>query len=164
MGIHCVPSLLKSVLAIFLIFTFQGCSSLRQEYEEPDIRVLEFSRLPGNNLLDQRFSLLLSLTNPNDLELDVKGLAFVFDIGGTELIRGTSNDVPLIKPYGEARFTVQGSANLVEAMRLLKKLSRQPDKRLDYTLHTTVELAKGWPSTFRLTRDGQVGLEDLLKR
>lgn len=161
--------LAKSILIIFpmlllSLLLLQGCSSLREEFQEPDIRVLGFARLPGNNLLDQRFNLYLKLSNPNDLQLDIKGIAFSFNIGETELIRGVSNNVPHIAPYGEVEFTVQGSANLIEAVRLLKKLQRHPEAAQAYQLKAKVDLAHGWPSTFNLTRDGNLRLDQLLRK
>lgn len=158
-----MPRVARYILAVGLLLWLQGCSSLRQEFREPDIRVLGFARQPGNNLLDQRFKLYLSLTNPNDLALDIKGITFDFTIAGTRLVQGVSNDVPHIAPYAEVQFTVQGSANLVEAVRLLKKLQRHPEAPQAYRLHATVDLAHGWPATFNLNRDGTVRLDQLLR-
>jgi LEA14-like dessication related protein len=154
----------KTLLVGIVILVLQGCSWLRQELVDPDIQVIGFKHLKGNNLLEQRFILRLQLTNPNDLELDVKAISFLFNIADIELIQGVSNDVPVIKPYSKTEFTVQGSANVIQAARLLKKMQKNPDKRFDYTLHTKVDLAHGWPSTFNLKRDGDVGLNDWLQK
>ena len=153
--------IIKCTLIGIIIF-LQGCSWLRQELVDPDIQVIGFKHLKGNNLLEQRF--ILRLTNPNDLELDVKAISFLFNIADIELIQGVSNDIPVIKPYSKTEFTVQGSANVIQAARLLKKMQKNPDKRFDYTLHTKVDLAHSWPSTFNLKRDGDVGLNDWLQK
>lgn len=159
-----VPRIMKSALAFLLVLTLQGCSLFRQEFNEPDVRVLAISRLPGGSLLDQRFALQLAMTNPNDLELDIRQLAFICHVGETELVRGTSTDVPPVAPFGETRFTVQGSANLIAVAKLLRKMQKHPDQRFGYTLQADIELEHGWPSTFHLTRDGDIGFRDLLER
>lgn len=152
----------RITLACILLLALQACSLMRQEFKDPDIQVVGFTHLSGGNLLEQRFALRLQLTNPNDLELEVKGIHFQFSIAGVELIQGVSNEVPVIKPYSTTEFTVQGSANVIQAVRLLKKMQKKPESRFDYTLDTRIELAHGWPSTFNLKREGNIGLDDWL--
>lgn len=154
--------IIKTALVCIIILALQGCSWMRQEFKDPDIRVIGFDYLPGDNLLEQYFTLRLQLTNPNDLELDVKGLGFEFAIAGVELMHGVSNDIPVIKPYSSTEFTVKGSANVIQVMRLLKKMHKNPQSRFDYTLNTRIDLAHGWPSTFNLKREGNIGLDDWL--
>lgn len=151
-------------LACIIILALQGCSWMQQEFNDPDIQVVGFSYLPGDNLLEQRFALRLQLTNPNDLELDVKGISFLFTIANIDLIQGVSNEIPVIKPYSATEFTVQGSANVIQAARLLKKMHKNPQNRFDYTLHTKIDVAHGWPSTFNLKREGNTGLDDWLEK
>lgn len=155
--------MLTACLCLSLLW-LAGCSALRPEFREPDVQVKAFQKLPGSNLLDQRFALLLELQNPNDYALDVKGLRFRFDVGDVELMRGVSSDIPPIPAYGTVRFTVQGSANLVQAVMLLKQMQRQPDDGTAYRLVLDVDLAKGWPSTFTVTRRGEFALRDWLDK
>lgn len=155
-------SLIKILLTGALILALQGCSWTRQPLVDPDVQVIGFQHLQGGNLLAQRFVLRLQLTNPNDLELEVKGLTFQFNVAGVDLIEGVSNEIPLIKPYSKTEFTVQGSANVIEAVRLIKKISRKPDNPLPYTLQTHIDLAHGWPSSFTLTKKDSIQLNDVL--
>jgi len=154
--------IIKSTLVCIVILALQACSWMRQEFTDPDIKVIGFNYLPGNNLLEQRFALRLQLTNPNDMELDVKGISFLFTIANIDLIQGASNEIPLIKPYSATEFTVQGSANVIQAARLLKKMHKNPQNRFGYTLNAKIDLAHGWPSTFNLKREGNIGLDDWL--
>lgn len=150
--------LLRPWLAIIAIIALQGCSWLRTELNDPEITLVGFSRAASDGLLLQRFALRLHITNPNDLQLDIKGMTFTFEVGGRELLHGISNDIPLIEPYGEAEFTVQGSARLLEALQLLRDTHRNGSDTMDYTLYTRIELAKGWPSTFNLKRTGSIDM------
>lgn len=156
--------LIKITLTCILILTLQSCSWIQQDLSDPDIKVVRFTHIKSNNFLEQRFTLRLQLTNPNDMELEVEGMSFQFAIAGIEFIQGVSNDVPLIKPYSTTEFTVQGSANMIQAVRLLHKMQKKPQTRFDYTLNTKIDLAHGWPSTFNLKREGDIGLDDLQKQ
>lgn len=154
-------TLSRTWIIFFVMAGLVGCSWWTKPFEDPDIKVISFAALPGDNLLEQRFSLKLRLTNPNDLRLNVKGLVFKFTVEGIELMRGVSRDIPVIEPYGETEFTVEGSANMLDAAKLLfHELQSDPDARFDYVLNTRIELADHWPSTFNISRDGQI---DLLK-
>lgn len=153
-------------LSLFCMFflALQSCTWLQQDLKDPDIQVTGFSHVPGGNLLEQRFALQLQITNPNDLQLDVKGLTFDFAVDDVKLVRGVSNEVPVIKPYSQTAFTVHGSANVVQAVRLLSRMQRNPDKRFRYRLNTRIDLLRGWPSTFNLERNGDIGLSDWLEK
>jgi LEA14-like dessication related protein len=155
---------IKITLACILMLALQSCSWMRQDLVNPDIKVVRFTRVNSDNFLEQRFALRLQLTNPNDLELEVKGISFQFEIAGIEFIQGVSGEVPVIKPYSTTEFTVQGSANVIQAVRLLHKIQKKPQNRFDYTLNTKIDLAHGWPSTFNLKREGDIGLDDLQKK
>ena len=156
--------IIQKILACILILTLQSCSWTQRELSNPDIKVVRFTRVDSDNFLEQRFALRLQLTNPNDLELSVKGISFQLAIAGIDFIQGVSDDVPLIKPYSTTEFTVQGSANVIQGVRLLHKMQKKPQSRFDYTLNTKIDLAHGWPSTFNLKREGNIGLDDLQKK
>ena len=156
--------IIKITLACMLVLALPSCSWMQQELVNPDIKVVRFTHIDSDNFLEQRFALRLQLTNPNDLELAVKGISFRFAVAGIEFIQGVSNEVPLIKPYSTTEFTVQGSANVIQAVRLLHKIQKNPQNRFDYTLNTQIDLAHGWPSTFNLKREGNIGLDDLQKQ
>jgi LEA14-like dessication related protein len=159
-----VNRIIHSSLVCMIFLALQSCSWLRQDLQEPDIKVVGFSRVSGGNLLEQRFALQLQVTNPNDLKLEVKGLTFTFAVDDADLVQGVSNEVPVIKPYSQTEFTVHGSANVIQAVRLLNRMQRKPDRRFNYTLNTRIELLHGWPSTFNLKREGDIGLSDWLEK
>ncbi len=143
---------------ILLVMLASGCTWLKHGFQEPKIALVGFSHLPGDGLLEQRFALRLQLTNPNDQRLAIKGLSFSFSIEGFELINGVSGKVPVIEPYGQANFSVQGSAHMLDAVRLFNELRRDPRMRFNYTLDARVDLAEGWPASFNLKREGEINL------
>lgn len=154
---------IRAIFISIIACTLQACSWVQQELVDPEIRVIGLKHIAGNNLLDQRFTLQLQLTNPNDLELEVKGMHFQLELGGMELMQGVSGEVPVIKPYSTTEFTVQGSANIVQAVQLLRKMQKKPQHRFHYALKTRIDLARGWPATFNLQREGDIGLDDWKK-
>jgi LEA14-like dessication related protein len=155
-------NMIKTTLVCVLLLAIQGCSWMRQEFHDPDIKVVGFSNVKGGNLLKQRFALTLELTNPNDLELDVKGMTFTLAIAGIDIMQGVSDKVPVIKPYSTTEFTVEGSANVIQAMRLLHKMQKKIGEDVNYTLNTRIDLRHGWPSSFNLKREGKISLDEWL--
>lgn len=150
-------------LSALLLLALPGCSLFRQDLVAPEIQVVALQRLPGSNLLDQRFALGLQVSNPNDMTFHVRGIQIRFAIAGVELMQGVSNEVPVIEPYGTARFTLQGSANVVQLAKLLRKMQRKPDKRHGYTITAHIEMERGWPASFNITRDGDFAFRDWLQ-
>jgi LEA14-like dessication related protein len=155
-----VTRTIQIILTAIVLFALQACSLLRQEFADPDIQVIGLQHVSGGNLLNQRFLLQLQLTNPNDLQLEVKGIHFQLEVAGLPLMQGVSNQIPVIKPYSTIEFTVEGSANVIQAVKLIRKMQKKPQQRFDYLLNTRVELARGWPETFNLQRQGDVSLGD----
>jgi LEA14-like dessication related protein len=134
-----------------------GCMLMRTDLKDPDIQLLNFS-VAGGSPIAPRFALRLRLTNPNDLRLHIKGLNFTYSIDDEELMKGVSNDIPVIEPFGETEFTVKGSARLMNALHLLETLQHDPLTRFHFRLKTHIEMAEGWPSSFNIEKHGEIGL------
>ncbi len=150
----------RATLAILACLMLAACSWMPPvKLKEPTVSLVSFSRLPGDNVLEQRFALRLRLGNPNNLRLKVAGLSFDFAIEGYRLITGVSREVPVIEPYGEVEFTVQGSAHMLDAIRLFNELRRDPRTRFHYELDTQLDLADRLLSHYSLKKTGEVNLQ-----
>lgn len=144
--------------ALFMLIALVcGCTLLRKDLKDPEIALLDF-RVAGGTPLAPRFALQLRITNPNDLQLKIKSLAFTYSIDDMELLDGVSNDIPVIPAYGETEFTVKGSASLLHALPLIEELSHNPLRSFHYQLKTHVEMTEGWPSSFNIQKNGDIGL------
>ncbi|HQQ63524.1 MAG TPA: LEA type 2 family protein [Pseudomonadales bacterium] len=150
-------TLARLTLLLLLAALSCSCTLFRKNLKDPDISLLKFS-VAGGTPLAPRFALRLRIANPNDLRLSIKGLSFTYSIGDEELMNGVSNDIPVIEPYGEAEFTVKGSASLLHALPLIETLQQDPLTRFHYRLTTHIDMAEGWPSSFNVKKEGEIGL------
>lgn len=153
---------LRALTAI-AILALAACTNYRTEFEKPDVKVTQVQHL-GGGLLDQRFRVQLTMTNPNDYALDLKAIQFEVSIADKELINGVAGNLPKIPAYGQASFSVDGQANVLEVGSLMAKVLKNPSANFDYTVKGTVSLRSGFPKTFPLQKRGTLSGQDWLNR
>ena len=76
------------LLTPFLGFT--GCSGLFQTLERPRINIANITA-QDVKLFEQVFDLELRVQNPNDLSLEINGLAFELEVNGKRFATGVSS-------------------------------------------------------------------------
>lgn len=153
---------LRALTAV-MILALAACTNYRTDFEKPDVKVTQVQHL-GGGLLDQRFRVQLTMTNPNDYALDLKAIQFEVSIADRELINGVAGNLPKIPAYGQASFAVEGQANVFEVGGLLAKVLKNPTAKIDYDVTGTVSLRSGFPKTFPLKKRGTLSGEDWLGR
>jgi LEA14-like dessication related protein len=151
-------------LSCVIAFCLSGCASF-QPLEEPELQVTGFKLQDTDNVFRQPFELTVQVHNPNDRALDVERIVFDFALDGVSVIRGRSQSIPVIGPYGDGEFTIKGGIGLLDAAKLLvHTLGAGPDERFDYVLNAKVTLRNQWPSTFNIKREGEVDLGQARRR
>lgn len=157
-----MPIALRALTAI-IVLALAACTNYHSDFEKPDVKVTQVQHL-GGGLLDQRFRVQLSMTNPNDYALDLKAIQFQVEIAGKQLISGVAGDLPKIPAYGQASFAVDGQANVLEVGGLIAKVLKNPAANFDYQVKGTVSLRSGFPKTFPLQKRGTLSGQDWLAR
>ena len=153
---------LRALTAI-VVLALAACTNYRTDFEKPDVKVTQVQHL-GGGLLDQRFRVQLTMTNPNDYALDLKAIQFQVAIADKELINGVAGNLPKIPAYGQASFSVDGQANVLEVGSLMAKVLKNPSANVDYQVNGTVSLRSGFPKTFPLQKRGTLSGQDWLNR
>ncbi|MEE9287677.1 MAG: LEA type 2 family protein, partial [Gammaproteobacteria bacterium] len=77
-------------LLIFASLALVGCASIPSELEPPRL-TLKNVELLNATLFEQQYLLTLRLQNPNDFDLDIKGMSFDLEINDEEFASGVSN-------------------------------------------------------------------------
>lgn len=148
---------------ICLTWWLLACSSW-QPMEEPDVSVVGFRLLEAGNVFSQPYELTVKVSNPNDRPLDVERIVFDFALDDTVLLRGRSQTIPVIAPYGEGTFIAKGTVGLADAFRMLKHaLAGSTDDRFHYRMTARVTLRHQWPSTFNVVREGDISPADMIR-
>ncbi|MFK7957903.1 MAG: LEA type 2 family protein [Lysobacterales bacterium] len=133
-----------------------GCASLRPGYERPTVTVSSFRALPGSGAIPQ-FEIELQVINPNAQALELRGVSYTVSLEGHQLIKGVSNDLPVVEGYGQNTFTLTGSANLLAGIRLITDLMSSSRDSFRYELKAKLDPGPLVPS-IRLTDAGEVAL------
>ena len=112
------------VIGLAIIALLAACAGLGGRVENPRVTVTSLRVLPAEGV-EQRVEVGLRLLNPNDFDLDAKGLVISLGINDVPLLNGATADVPLVPAYGEALAKVTLSVNLVSGLRLVSRLVQQ---------------------------------------
>lgn len=141
------------LLALAALLT--ACAGLTGQIEKPRITVTSLRVLPAEGV-EQRVEVGLRLLNPNDFDLDAKGLVISLGINDVPLLTGATADVPRVPAYGEALAQVTLSVNLMSGLRLVSRLMQHPDSPLQYRLEARLDLRSPMWTRLRLTEQGEI--------
>ena len=133
LGLGCVTVLLAAPLT--------GCSLLAPKFVKPSLSVVKVT-LGHSDLLQQHLVVRMRVQNPNDRELPVQGLEYVFEMGGEELAHGQSSASFVVPAHGEAEFDTAVTTNMATA--LLRLLGRGGNAPHEYRFHGKVQLSSGF--------------------
>ncbi|MDN3651487.1 LEA type 2 family protein [Thalassotalea ponticola] len=144
-----------------LLAALSGCANVIK-LEEPKVNLVGIESVKGNSM-SPRFVLRLMVTNPNDRDLDIEGMAFDFNVGKHNLMSGVANNIPTLTAYGETAVDVEASINVIDMVMLVAKFAESPNDNLTYTLRTRID-PKGYMA-FDIKHSGQLDkqLEDAFK-
>ena len=146
-------TLSRRLVLLALVAVLAACAGLTGQIEKPRITVTSLRVLPAEGV-EQRVEVGLRLLNPNDFDLDAKGLVISLGINDVPLLTGATADVPRVPAYGEALAQVTLSVNLMSGLRLVTRLMQHPDSPLQYRLEARLDLRSPMWTRLRLTEQG----------
>lgn len=151
------PSILLSFALVIALIS--GCASLTKPWIAPEV-ALTGLKIKELTLLRQVFIVNLTVRNPNDRTLPIKGLTYRITLEGNELAQGSSQLDRQIPPLGTALADVEVVGSLLGITRQLPALALK-DRPLDWTVSGTASLANGLlPLPYRWS--GQIDPKALL--
>jgi LEA14-like dessication related protein len=142
-----------------LAVVLAGCALVR-DVERPDV-ALESLRIVDAQLLQQTLGLGLRVANPNDFEIDLRGLRFALELRGEKLAEGESDTQVRIPAGGEADIDVTARTTALSLLRQLRGLGRA--EGLPYRLSGDVRIGGLFGFTQRLPFEKEGTVEDLLR-
>lgn len=137
-----------ALLVVVAMGLLAGCAGLGVPIDNPRVTVTSLRVLPAEGV-QQRIDVGLRVLNPNDFDLDAKGLVISLEINDVPLLTGATADVPRVPAYGEAEVHVVLSVSLLSGARLISRLMERPDQTLRYRLESRFDLRS--PMWTRLT-------------
>jgi LEA14-like dessication related protein len=148
------------VAALLLAGLMSGCAGLGKPIESPRISLSNI-QVQESKGLETAFLVHLRVTNPNDMELDIKGLDCDLEINGKPFAYGISNTQVTVPAFGSETIPVTVYSSVIDIIKGLFGLQQRED--LSYRVKGKVRMAGGglMPSTLPFDSQGTVSIKDL---
>jgi len=159
MGQAVQSNVVRVFMFMLLAFGLTACSTLKTitDFEEPKVKVVSLKALPAEGM-QQRFAIGLTITNPNQVPLNIDGMSYSLKLAGFDLLSGVSNNIPEIKAFSETPVEIEASVSLVAGLRFLASLAKNPDKPLTYELAAKLSTASLWGLPIKVSESGTIDL------
>jgi LEA14-like dessication related protein len=142
------------------VLALAGCAGIGQPLETPRISLSNI-QLQESKGLETTFLVHLRVTNPNEVDLDIKGVECDLEINGKPFAYGISNSRVQVPAFGSETLPVQVYSSVLEIVRGLFGLPQRED--LSYRAKGKVRIEGGglMPSTLPFDSQGTVSIKDL---
>jgi LEA14-like dessication related protein len=127
------------VLSLAFTGVLAGCAAPFGVSQPPE---LALSSIEGVDvgLLEQRYRLKLRVRNPNDTDLQVRGLSLAVELNGQPFARGVSDQTVTVPRMGEALLEVSATSSLGSVWRQLREVGKAGTQDLSYRLSGRLSL------------------------
>lgn len=141
---------------IFVMLLLSGCATIPRDFEEPTLTVISIA-LRDSNALAPQFDIVMHVTNPNRVALDLVGMSYSVQLAGNKVVTGVANNLPVVEAYGEADILISAAVNLFGSIRLLNDLMiRNPDQ-IEYVFDARLDVGTMMPR-ININKTGMISL------
>lgn len=134
-----INSSAHSIICLALLLLAGACGELRPDYETPTVNVSYFRPLSAQGIAP-RFGIGLHIINPNDFDLDIRGISYTVSIQGQKIIVGVARDLAPIAAYSEGNADLLASTDMISGIRLITGLMREGRSSLTYKLDAKLDI------------------------
>ena len=126
-----------------LLVLGSGCASLlRSSLPSPDVEVMSITPLAWHGL-DKQFVVVMRISNPGDVALDISGIDCDLLIEGHKVLRSISKTFPSIEPHDQETYSVLFAGNVRDSARLLRYVAQHKKDSVSYEVSGKLHL-HGW--------------------
>lgn len=150
----------RIIVAAWLAAGVAGCAGLGQPLTTPRISLSNIQMLEASGM-EPAFLVQLRVQNPNDVELDIRGVECDVEINGKPFAYGMSNTPVRIQAFGSDTVPVKVYTSVIDIFRGLLSLQGRED--LSYQVTGRVRLGGGAfvPSSLPFDSQGTLSVKDL---
>jgi LEA14-like dessication related protein len=150
----------SAAAALLSILMLAGCAGIGKSLETPRISLSNI-QVQESKGLEAAFLVHLRVTNPNDVELDIKGLDCDLEINGQPFAYGISNTPVTVPAFGSETIPVTVYSSVLGIVKGLFGLQQREE--LSYRVKGKVRMAGGglMPSTLPFDSQGTVSIKEL---
>ena len=103
------------------------------------------------------FEIGLRVVNPNREALRLAGLSYTIDLDGREIIKGVSNELPVIEGYGSGDIMVTAAPDVLGSVGFIMDLMQQPRDAIRYSIEAKLDIGTFMPA-IRVRDEGEISL------
>jgi LEA14-like dessication related protein len=146
--------------ALLTLLMLAGCAGLGKPLETPRISLANI-QVQESKGLETAFLVHLRIMNPNDVDLDIRGVDCELEINDKPFAYGISNTPVKVPAFGSETLPVTVYSSVLDIVKGLFGLQQRED--LSYQLKGKVRMAGGgfMPSTLPFDSRGTVSIKDL---
>lgn len=149
---------LNRLWLVSLLFVLGACSHIPIGLEDPEVSVTGLELLPARGM-EQRIAVHLAITNPNGRDLSIRGISYNIGIENIEVLSGVTGKVPTLKAYEQTPVSVEVTANLLSALRLVEHFSREGlGDQVSYNFQAKLDFSQ-WLPDLRVQERGEIKLQ-----
>lgn len=137
-----------------------GCAGLGRPLETPRISLANIQMLETSGM-ESVFLVQLRVQNPNEVDLDLRGVDCDVEINGKPFAYGMSNTPVRIPAYGSDTVPVKVYTSVIDIFRGLLNLPGRDDLRYEVKGRVRLGGAGFMPATLPFDSQGTISLKDL---
>jgi LEA14-like dessication related protein len=151
---------LISAMAVTLSAWVAGCAGLGKPLESPRISLSNI-QMQETSGMESAFLVQLRVQNPNEVDLDIRGVECEVELNGKPFAYGMSNTQVRIPAFGSDVVPVKVYTSVVDIFRGLLNLQGRDD--LTYQVKGKVRMGGGafLPSSLPFDSQGSISVKDL---
>ena len=154
-----MPQLITRFLILSLFVFLSGCAAMQPKLKNPTVELVNLRTLPAHGL-QQRIAVELMITNPNSQELTIRSINYIIGIEDINVLTGATNQFPALKPLEKTPVTLEVSADILQALRLIEHFSHNGiGEKVNYNFTADIDFS-AWLPTMHVDRKGMIPLNN----
>lgn len=144
------------MVVCMLVLAVTACAPLFPGFETPTATLNSLRVLPGDTIVPT-FEIGLNISNPNRVPLKLAGLSYTVYLEGEPVLRGLTNQLPVIAAYGEGEVVVQARPDVFSTINLFSRWLNQPSDVFSYSFEAQLDVGRFVPK-INIVRSGEISL------
>ncbi len=137
---QCLPPLFVFVWVFLTTVLISGCAATSELANPPRVSLADI-RLAEVGLVEQRYAARLRVQNPNDAQLNVRGMEYTIYVNGRKFADGVSGRDFRVPGYGEEIIDVNLTSTVLRVFEQFRSLSHGESRIFRYRIAGSLSLA-----------------------
>ncbi len=146
----------RQAIVLLLLLMTTACAPLFPGFETPTTTLTSLQVLPGDTIVPT-FEIGLNISNPNRVPLKLDGMTYTLYLEGEPVLRGLTNQLPVIAAYGSGEVFIQARPDVFSTINLFTRWLNQPREVFSYSFEAQLDIGRFIPR-INIVRSGEISL------